>query len=201
MNPTDEEVMVIREIYRETIYFPDRQVIPERQFFLCPVGLVGAGKSTVIVPLTKEFELVRVSTDEVRKILKERNLSYDRMLDIYDPLVKEIARAGYSIAFDADCGSPTLKKVVEEIAQETGANTVWIHINPPESFIIHKLKTYNHTWLFKDGDEAIDNYLRQKKRREQEGISFHFLATVDTSRPDLPEQIAEVEELIRSALA
>ncbi len=191
----------MRETYKAMVHFPDKQVIPQKQFFLCPVGLVGAGKSTVLVPLVKEFELVRVSTDEVRKILKERGLSYSRMLDICDPLVKEIARAGYSIAFDADCGSPTLKSAIEEIALETGARTIWIHINPPESFIVHKLKTYNHTWLFKNGNEAVDNYFQQKEQREKEAIHFDFLATVDTSRTNVPEQITEVAKLIQAALA
>ncbi len=72
----------------------------------------------------------------------------------------------------------------------------WLHINPPEDFILHKLRTYKHTWLFKDGDEAVENYLRQKERRAKEDTQFNFFASIDTSASDLSEQIERVAKRI-----
>ncbi|MDE1944098.1 MAG: hypothetical protein KGH97_01205 [Patescibacteria group bacterium] len=47
-----------------------------RQVFLAPVGRVGAGKTTVVKPLAERLGLVRISSDEIRKLLKERGLGY-----------------------------------------------------------------------------------------------------------------------------
>ena len=58
-------------------------VIPEpkgEKFLLCPVGIIGAGKTTVVKPLAEKLGLVRISNDEIRKTLKEAeyDLEYAR---------------------------------------------------------------------------------------------------------------------------
>ncbi len=80
--------------------------------------------------------------------------------------------------------------------EEYGAFSIWIHINPPEEFILNKLRTYNHTWLFKDADEAIDNYMRRKHLHEH--LPMAFLHTFDTSREGLGEEIEETAHKIES---
>ena len=74
-----------------------------------------------------------------------------------------------------------------------------MHVNPSEEFILNKLRTYNHTWLFKDADEAIANYYWRKLLHEH--LSMPFVYTFDTSRDDLPHQIEEAIEKIERALA
>ena len=197
MDLTTEDIVSIKEDYKNTLELPIPGDNKLCQFFLCPVGLVGAGKSTVIKPLSKKLSLVRISSDEVRQILKERGAGYNQLLEIVKPLAEALAIQGYSLAFDADCGNPITRDLIMKLAEKTKAKVFWIHINPPEDFILNKLRSYNHTWLFEDGEQAVENYFQQKDKRREENTKFDFLTTIDTSKSDLSMQIAEAFELIR----
>jgi predicted kinase len=194
-----DEIASLRSEFKKTIAFPPHEVIPKRQFFLCPVGLVGAGKSTVVRPLSERLSLVRISSDELRRMLKEKGLGYESVPEIIAPLAAGIAGQGYSMAFDADCGNPKTKELIMKLAEKTGAEALWIHIDPPEEFIIGKLMSHKHTWLFKNGKEAVANYFEQKKRRQDENTQFNFFSRIDTSK-DVPNQIDALEKAIRAAM-
>ena|SRR3989344_5327991 len=195
MDLTTLDVSQIRENYKKRLKIsPQRGDV--RQIFLCPVGLVGAGKSTVVKPLSEKLSLVRISSDEIREMLKERNVGYDQLAKILMPLAEEFALQGRSIAFDADCGNPKTKEMILGVAEKVKAKVFWIHINPPEEFILRKLRNYNHTWLFKNGEEAVENYFEQKKKRQEESTHFDFCAVIDTSKSDLPNQIQNAFDLI-----
>ncbi len=195
-----EDLSSIRKEYQKQLALPPANKVPEKQFFLCPVGLVGAGKSTVMKPLSEILSLVRISSDDIRKILKERNVGYGQLMEIVRPLAEELAMQGFGIAFDADCGNPKTKEMILKLAEKAGAKVFWLHINPPEDFILNKLRMYNHSWLFKNEEEAIENYYRQKQKRTKENIHFNFTATLDTSKPDLADQIKDIASLITKEL-
>lgn len=195
-----EDLLLIRKEYQKQLALPSVNKVPEKQFFLCPVGLVGAGKSTVMNPLSEMLSLVRISSDDIREIMKERNMGYEQLMEIVQPLAEELAMQGFSIAFDADCGNPKTKEMILKLAEKVKAKVFWIHINPPEDFILNKLRTYNHTWLFKNGDEAVENYYRQKQKRLEENTHFDFLVSIDTSRSDLADQIKNTASLITKEL-
>jgi len=146
------------------------------------------------------LSLVRVSSDEIRKILKEWRADYEQLMEIVQPLAEELALQGFSIAFDADCGNPKTKEMILELAEKVKAKVFWIHINPLEDFILNKLRTYNHTWLFKNGEEALENYYRQKNKRLEEETKFDFLTSIDTSKSDLANQIKNTASLITKEL-
>lgn len=186
----------ITKLYVEQLAVPSER--PERQFLLCPIGLVGAGKSTVIKPLVERLHLVRVSTDEIRKLLKEQGYNHIRTSEIAYSIISDFARNGHSIAIDADCAGNNVADTITQSAKTIGAKVVWIHINPPEAFIINKLKNFQHTWLFKDADEAIANYYRRKPLHEH--LDYPFIYTFDPSRPDLPKQLNEAVKLIEAFL-
>src|SRR3989344_7504565 len=109
MKLSGEDFLLIRKKYQKQLMLPPIDKVPVKQFFLCPVGLVGSGKSTVMKPLSEMLSLVRVSSDEIRKILKEWRVDYGELLEIVQPLAEELALQGFSIAFDADCGNPKTK--------------------------------------------------------------------------------------------
>lgn len=201
MEMSSEELLAIRQEYRNGLTLPSPDKLPVKQFFLCPVGQPGAGKTTVVKPLSKMLSLVRISNDEVRKILKDHGYGYGQLKEVALPLAEDLARQGYSLAFDADCGNLRTRETILKLAEELGAKAFWLHINPTEDFIVHKLRTYQHTWLFKDGDEAVDNYYRQKKKRQEENTHFDFFDTIDTSKPDLQSHIGKIAELIKDELA
>ena len=162
---------------------------------LCPVGLIGSGKTTVLKPLAKKLGLVRISTDEIRKMLKERGFSYDGDENIAFAVGKHFIGKGYGIAIDADCVRLSKKKKIERFAKKLSMPIIWIHINPPEKFILNKLKNYPHTWLFKDARQAIANYKARKPLHKN--LNFDFAYMFDTSRPNLKQQIKEAADIIK----
>ncbi len=180
--------------YTRTVAIPDPK---GEQFLLCPVGLVGSGKTTVIKPLAEKLGLVRISTDEIRKALKERGFSYKRTEDIAFAAADFFLDKEYGIAIDADCVRLDKRERIEERAARLQIPIIWIHINPPEEFIMNKLKNYPHTWLFKNAEEAIENYKARKSLHKE--LHFNFTYTFDTSRSDLEEQIKEATDIIRRA--
>jgi len=196
MNSEDQIISEIVEIYRPQIKVPTNK--PRTQFFLCPVGLVGSGKTTVLKSLSEKLSLVRISGDEVRKILKECGYDYELTWEIGQKLVAEFVEQGYSIAHDTDCATPRTQEYLKKLAQEKGVKIIWIHTNPPEEFIINKLKNFKHTWLFENADQAIENYMSRKALHQHLNIEFAY--TFDTSKDNLNEQIEKGLVAIKNLL-
>ena len=196
MKSEDEIIGEIIEAYKPLIHVPKSR--PEKQFFLCPVGLVGSGKTTVLKPLSEKLFLVRISGDEIREILKEHGYDYELTWEIGQKLVREFVKQGYSIAHDTDCATLRTQEYLIKLAQEVGAKIIWIHVNPPEEFIIDKLKNFKHTWLFRDASEAIENYMARKPLHEN--LSMQFTYTFDTSKANLAEQVENGLVAIKNSL-
>lgn len=171
---------------------------PVQKFFLCPIGLVGAGKSTVIKPLSKHFGLARVSGDEIRKQLKEHGYNFVRTKEIASHITQRLLKDGYGIALDSDCVGQDIQEIVRKAAAEYSYKIFYIHINPPEEFILNKLKNFRHTWLFKDADDAIQHYYRRKPMHEN--LTMDFIYTFDTSKADLDRQMAEAISVIEDRI-
>lgn len=190
--PTEGELAELIADYEKTLSLPD--VVRTPQLLVCPVGLVGAVKSTVIKPLSEKLELVRISTDEIRHLLKDRGFTFALVEEIGLFLLKKNLIFGFSVALDADCAGSAYKFILQVPQKFPKVKVVWLHVNPPEEFILNKLKNYEHTWLFKDADEAVANYFRRKPLHER--LDMPFLYTFDTSRRDLENQVSEAIKLI-----
>lgn len=182
----------IKNLYTAQLIIPDQ--IPERQFFLCPIGLVGAGKTTVIKPLAEHFHLVRISTDEIRKLLQEQGYNHVKTAELAYSIISDFAKKGYGVAVDADCAGNNVAGSIRQAAKAIGAKIAWIHINSPEDFILQKLRNFKHTWLFKNADEAIASYYCRKPLHEH--LDFPFLYTFNTSHSDLPRQLEDAIGII-----
>lgn len=191
-----DEVVRIAGIYEKLLDIPSEKPIP--QFYVVPVGLVGAGKTTVLSPLCKRLHLLRVSGDEIRKVIKDNNSNPDNTWAVGDFIVKKYAAQGYSIAHDTDGATIKTQESIAKQATEFDIKVVWIHINPPEDFILNKLKNYKHTWLFKDADEAIENYYRRKPLHEKLQLDFAYV--FDTSKSNIESQIDAAIPLILKKL-
>lgn len=188
----DVALTEILNTYRTQVEIPPEH--PSCQFLLCPIGLVGAGKTTVLKPLANHFHLVRISNDEIRGLLKKYGYNLIRTVELAFQFISECVKKGHSIAIDADCAGPNVSKTIREFIDAHKLKVVWIHINPPESFILNKLRTFKHTWLFKNADEAVQSYLNRKHLHEK--LDLPFLYEFDTSKENLPEQIKEAESRI-----
>lgn len=192
----DDDFWRIYNLYKKQVKLPFSK--PKKQFVLCPVGLVGSGKTTVIKPLSEKLDLVRISGDELRKLLKENNFNYNRTKEIAYRLLDEFINMGYSIAVDSNCGSDDSQEKIKE-AKKRGIQIIWIKIDPPEEFIINKLKNYDHNWLFKNEDEAVMSYYKYKEKYgDFSQLNLPYLYTFDTSKPDLDKQIEEAAEIIEA---
>lgn len=171
-----------------------------RQFFLCPVGPIGAGKSTTLKKLAKKIPMVIVSADDFRKILKKSGRGYEAAAALTLSAARHFASQGFSVALDMNCGRADKKRQIDELAGEFGAKIIWIRVNPPERYILDKLKNFKHTWLFRDAEHAIENYYHYKKILAEENFDASFLCTIDPSSPNFENQIDDAAWAIKNYL-
>ena len=197
-NDAPKEILEeVKNEYEKTLVIPENK--PSPQWMLMPVGAVGSGKTTAIKPLAEYFGLVRISTDEIRKKLKARGFSYEGCRDIANELDEKYLNLGYSLAIDANTGSEIgLKHNKKTKNAYPHVQQVFIHINPPDEYIISKLSDSQHSWLFKDSEHAIDSFLKQKKEFVLPDLSFVY--EFDPSRDDFPEQLKKGIGAIQAVL-
>lgn len=187
-----EVINHIKDLYEHSLIIPEKK--GDHQFLLCAIGLIGAGKTTVLKPLCEKLGVVRMCTDDIRKLLKENGFGYDTAQEINVTLVRKYLGLGYSVAIDGDSIREESQKLIEETRVLYGVKVVWIHINPPEAFIVNKLTNFKHSWLFRDAEHALSNYYNRKPLHEH--LSMPFLYTFDTSKSNLADQIEEALQII-----
>lgn len=187
----------VEKDYEQTLTIPDHTQSP--QWMLMPVGLIGSGKTTVVKPLAEHFGLIRISTDEIRERLKRRGYTYEGAREISNALAQKYLGLGYSLAIDANTGSTFGLQHNEENKEAfPHVRYVYIHINPPEEFIVDKLRTREHSWLFRDSNHALESFFENKKNFTLPDLPFVY--TFDPSRDDLSDQLNEGIQAIENAL-
>ena len=182
----DHSCELIKDSYKASLVLP--LIMPSRQFILCPVGLVGSGKSTIIKPLSERLDLLIISADQVRKLLYDNGFNLMRLNEIITSVIDDYLGLGFSIAIDSD--SVNAVNLCEGRKNKYGIKLIWIHINPPEDYILNKLKNYKHTWLFKNADDAMESYYYRKKLHS-DLTKFDFIYTFDPSKNNIDLQIDE----------
>ncbi len=187
---TDAVCRDIKNKYLQQIVLPTEK--PSKQYLLCPIGLVGAGKTTVVKPLSEMLSLVRISGDEIRKLFKEQGYGYDRVHDLAFELIDHFLTRGHSVCIDSDCAGNIER--IKKVAGKLDIQIVWIHINPPEEFILNKLSNLKPNWLG-TAEEMIANYHERKSVRKD--IDLDFTVVFDTSRSDIQEQIESSVSIIK----
>lgn len=152
------------------------------------------------MPLSEQLGLIRISSDELRKILKENGFGYDDLKEIMFPVIKEFVAKGYSITLDMDCGNPVTQRMVKDMEDTYGIVSIWLHINPPETYILEKLRNHPPTWLSANPKDMVANYYRQKETRSKQQMPKQYIYEFDTSRDDLETQCTEVLERIKRSV-
>lgn len=195
----DAAAQAILKEYEQTLVLPTSKSQP--QFTLCPVGLTGSGKTTVATALSEKLDLLRICRDDMRRISKQKNYDYSTSLnEMTRYIIEKYLQQGYNIAIDADCiGS--VREYMDQMQQRIGIVPVWIHINPPESFMIanNSRRTFENTnGLFKDADAALAAYERRKPLHQH--LTLPFVYTFDPSKDNFNQQIDEACEKIREYL-
>lgn len=183
----------IVELYEQTLLVPPFK--PSPQFYVIPVGLVGSGKTTILKPLAQRLHLLRISGDEIRKVIKENGGSLDDTWEIGHRLVHKYAAQGYSIAHDTDGATPKTQQAIALQAVQYRVKVVWVQVKPPEEFIIAKLKNHPPSWLFSGPEEALAAYYARKPLHKNLQLDFTYV--FDTAAKNLDEQIDEAEQAIK----
>lgn len=196
-NTLSKEAKEIFEEYIHQVHVPFKC---SKKIIVATVGLVGSGKTTVLKPIAEKLNLVRISTDEIRKILHDRGLGYGEVKEIAFEVANYFLEKNYGIAADGDCSNPETKSQIEGFAKKYDMKIFWLNVNPPEEFIIDKLKHFKHTWLFKNSNHAVENYFSQKKIRSKQKTKFDFTYELDTSKGNLDEQIKETINKIKYSI-
>lgn len=189
----DNEMKKIISLYEKTLDIP--KTTPKEQFLICPIGLVGAGKTTVVKTLSRKLSLLRISTDEIRILLTKNGFDQNQAPEIAYNLTKKYLHRGFSVIIDADCVSKKARDYIKEAKKQINMKVIWIHINPPEKFIINNLKKRKIAWLFKNSKEALEAHFDRKPLHKN--LNFPFIYEFDTSRNDLNHQINEAISFIK----
>ncbi|MFA6254741.1 MAG: AAA family ATPase [Patescibacteria group bacterium] len=192
-NLSDNKLKDLLVVYEKKLIVPKKKL--SKQIIICPVGLVGAGKTTVIKPLSHKLSLLRISADEIRQLLKENGYNYNRNKEMVFTVALKYLKQGFSIALDTNCASEEAQVYLKKIKNRFKVKIIWLHVNPPEQFIIKKLRNYKHTWLFENSDQAVRNYYRTKSLYKN--LNRPFLYTFDPSK-NLARQLKEAITLIKN---
>jgi predicted kinase len=193
--PTVEEIKRVEEEYISTLKLPASK--PSPQWILCPVGLVGSGKTTILRRLSERLNLLQLRADDVRVILKKYGLAYAATETIVVHLVDTFLNEGCSIAMDNDCVGRA-KELIERAVDRHHVQAIWIHINPPESFILDAIRHRETMEIFGSVENALANYERRKPLHEH--LDMPFVYTFDPSREDFDKQMNEVVSKIEEAI-
>lgn len=186
----DAAIVEIFDAYERLIPLPSTH--GPRPWILCVVGLVGAGKTTVVKPTSERLGLARVSTDELRILLRDRGYNFLRTRELAKMLIEKYLRKGFGVSIDADNVDPEHQAILQKAADAAQIPIVRIHINPPEAFILDKLQhriQYVPSGILENADAATANYLRRKPLHEKYLSLIAFDWTFDTSKTDLAKQI------------
>ena len=202
MTPT--QINDLADAYARQITIPE-EAIQKPQFALCVIGLVGAGKTTILKQLCEHIPMVRVSGDEIRELLRSKKLPYQDsnvVISIGHQLTGKLKKAGYNIAHDNDFSNPLAHEALRTNNQKYGVREVWIRIRPSEEWILDRLRERPANGTFANPEEAIAGYFRRKALQSQNPWidKLPFVFEFDPSKSDIDQQIQKGVERIREAL-
>lgn len=193
----DTKLEKILALYEKTLLFPE--VKPKHQFLLCAVGLVGSGKTTVMKPLSEKLDLIRMAGDEIRKVLSDNGYNQKRLADLSLLFNHKFLKLGYSIAVDSDCVKEGVKNDAAALGNQYNARVIFIHINPPEQFIINKLSSIKEAWPWLLEESSNQSLLEEYHSRKElhANLNIPFLCEIDTSASNFESQLENAADLIR----
>lgn len=186
-----------REIVEEYLASLDRPTASPK-LILGVVGQVGAGKSTVMKPLAKRLNLVRISGDDIRMMLKRRGFNFTRTIELAMRVIAHLLEEDYGVAIDSNCSAQNIPETIEGSAKKHGCRALFVHVDTPEVHILERLRSRNHNPLFKNSDEAIECF--EFRRKHFKNLTMPFIYTFDTSRDDVAEQIDEAAKRIKDTI-
>jgi len=90
------------------------------------IGLVGSGKTLVATALAKELGATVISADEVRIVLRKKQLGYGRIETIVLGLTESVLARGGSVVVDSDFASADKRNRFKKSAKDGGAEIYFV---------------------------------------------------------------------------
>jgi len=165
---------------------------------ICPIGLIGSGKTTVIKKLARHFGLVRCSTDEMRAYLDKLGYNTQKAVDAIRKVTEILLKKKRGLAIDADCARPEIVKEFLSKPRIHKIPLVWIKIDVPEKIILARLSPDNKKRKYR-GPEAIANYFKRKELHKNIDLPFVYVFKNETPEK-LKVQMIEAKQKIKEFL-
>lgn len=209
MNDAGEPTLSLEEQAIAGAYVSDvtRNVIIDKQvpqYFVATIGLVGAGKTTVLKKMNEHLRIVRVSSDELRERLHDASLDVARAPYVALYVITQVERAGFSIIADADAVQKVARDEIAE-RERRGIYIFWLKVDAPGAIIENRLRLRNFSPspLFDDAEHALAVLNERKFLHEKYAIELAklpYIYTFDTSQSSLDSQVIEAVGLIKDRL-
>lgn len=146
---------------------------------ICPIGLIGSGKTTITKKLARAFSLVRMSTDEIRAYLIKAGYNNERAIAVAQVVTEKLLEKRIGLVIDADCARVQIIKEFLHKAQVLRMPLIWIKIEVPEKIILARLSVNNKKRKYR-GPEAIQNYFERKKLHQNIDLPFVYIFKNET---------------------
>ncbi|OIO18783.1 MAG: hypothetical protein AUJ37_04750 [Candidatus Magasanikbacteria bacterium CG1_02_41_34] len=164
------------------------------QFLICPVGMIGSGKTTTLKKINETIPFVCIRTDDMRALLKKHGYNFLKTKELALEVAIQILEKGYSIALDSDCAGDKVREKIDSIAKTfPKLEIIWIHIIASDNVIKKRLSPDNEKRVYK-GPEAIERYEIRKVLHEN--LPMQFDATIDTGSDHTKTDFENVIKII-----
>lgn len=117
MKELPPEILKIIEVYNASLFETvsvEENLSRKSISIIAMVGLVGSGKSSVARYIAEQIQGIIIRSDEIRVLLRQKELSYEYVQDISHEVVLEAFRRGFSVVVDSDFVQEEKRKIFEE---------------------------------------------------------------------------------------
>ena len=192
-NIPDEYIITFAEQFSAQLLKPTTTGVP---FVIYFIGMIGSGKSTTAKFFSAEYNLVRVSTDEIRDFLQDHYYSRERSFDVAEIVTEKLLQKGFGVCLDADLVDQYFQDHVIALCKRAGVQAILLHIQTPEAVILKRLQADNVDRIYK-GEMAINDYMGRKHKFEN--LNIQPVAVIDGSG-NFEEQMKRTVQAIDAKL-
>ncbi|OGF77838.1 hypothetical protein A2W54_03485 [Candidatus Giovannonibacteria bacterium RIFCSPHIGHO2_02_43_13] len=157
---------LVQNRYFEGLRVPERKT--RHSVIVAAIGLVGSGKSTVAKYLADLIGAVVISGDEIRILLRNEGVGYDKARLIGENVLRAVITAGGSIVLDSDFVDKNKRESLRQIAKKAGAKLYFVRTICDFDVLSQRIRENDPGEFFNEAEtkSASVNHGRDVKFRE-----------------------------------